>query len=114
MSRAFPLAALLLAIFGLAASALQAQDEPRRVLINYTTVDEASGQNLGLVFTVLDAEGQAVLKPDIQNVNIVLDNGAPVEVLGTSTPDLPFYIALVLDVSGSMQQASAAMQNAAV
>lgn len=109
------LAVLLSAMIGLMTLPAAAQGDPERVIINYTTVNESSDeQRLGLFFTTFDAQGQPVLNPEIENINIVLDNGAPVEVLGTSTPDLPFYITLVLDVSGSMGQASALMQSAAV
>jgi VWFA-related protein len=115
MAKHLPLVMLLALFTALATPSVTAQDQPQRVIINYTTINEtADEQGLGLIFTVLDAEGQAVLNPDVSNVNIVLDNGGQVEVLGTSTPDLPFYIALVLDVSGSMQQASATMQTAAI
>jgi|GEM_PF-3813016 len=108
------LTVLLSVLVGLMSSPVAAQDNPKRVIINYTTVNESSeGQQLDLFFTVFDTQGQAVLNPEIENINIVLDNGSPVEVLGTSTPDLPFYITLVLDVSGSMGQASTLMQTAA-
>lgn len=95
-----------------------AQSSPQRVIINYTTVQESNNEQiLGLFFTVLDTTGQAVLNPDIGNLNIVLDNGAPVEILDITTPDVPFYLTLVIDASGSMGQASndmVAAANAAV
>jgi VWFA-related protein len=109
------LIAVLALMMGLITQSVGAQNTPQRVIINYTTVNESSdGQTLGLFFTVFDSQGQAILNPELENINIVLDNSAPVEVLGTSTPDLPFYITLVLDVSGSMGQASALMQSAAI
>jgi VWFA-related protein len=94
--------------------AVFAQGSPQRVIINYTTVEESSSEQiLGLFFTVLDTAGQAVLNPDIGNLNIVLDNAAPVEILDITTPDVPFYLTLVIDASGSMGQASNDMLAAA-
>lgn len=91
-----------------------AQGDPERVTINYTNVTETGGeQRLGLIVTVLDSAGQAVLNPELDEVNIVLDNGSPVEILGVSTPDIPLYITLVLDASGSMAPSAQAMRDAA-
>ena len=105
---------LLFVAVTLIALVATAQGSAQRVIISYSTVDESSdGQILGLFFTVFDTAGQAILNPDISNINIVLDNGAPVEILDTTTPDVPFYLALVLDASGSMGQASTDMLNAA-
>jgi VWFA-related protein len=105
---------LVLVTMLLSAVAVFAQGSPQRVVINYTTVQESnSEQILGLFFTVLDTTGQAVLNPDIGNLSIVLDNAAPVEILDITTPDVPFYLTLVIDASGSMGQASNDMLAAA-
>ncbi len=105
-----PLTMFILAlVFG---SAL-AQNNAQRVIINYTSVSETDTQQLDLFFTVLNNTGQALLNPEIDEVSISLDNNAPVEILGVTTPNIPFYITLVLDASGSMGPVSAVMQAAA-
>ena len=106
---------LLFLMFLLASGGASAQNDAQRVVINYTNVSESgNNQQLDLFFTVLNTSGQAVVNPEIDQVNIVLDNGAPVEILGVTTPNVPFYLTLVLDASGSMGAASATMQAAAI
>jgi VWFA-related protein len=109
---ALPAFLLIALTFGFQRSYAQ-QDGAQRVIINYTTVSETDTQQLDLFFTVLTSGGQAVLNPQIDDVSIALDNSAPVEILGVTTPNIPFFITLVLDASGSMGPVSAVMQAAA-
>lgn len=115
LPRRLPYMLLFALVLLLMTGGAAAQNDAERVIINYTSVTESNNtQQLDLFFTVLSESGQAILNPEIDDINIVLDNNAPVEILGVSTPNIPFYLTLVLDASGSMGAASATMQAAAI
>lgn len=103
--------------FGLsifAYSVVFAQQNAETIIINYPEIDETTGsQILRLYFTVLDGQGAAVPDTEVELATVVLDNGQRIEVEPVR-PDTPLYIVMVLDTSGSMEQAMPAMRQAAI
>lgn len=95
---------------------LYAQNEATAILINYAEVTpQADGLNLDLFFTIVDNNGRAVLGTSVRSATLLLDEGSPVRYeASTSQPDTPFYVALVLDASGSMVRAANDMRAAAI
>ncbi|MBZ0304586.1 MAG: VWA domain-containing protein, partial [Anaerolineae bacterium] len=99
----------------LASTVVLAQQDAQRIVINYPEVTEGGeDQLLRLYFTVLNGEGMAVPDAEVESAVVVLDNGTRIELDNPTRPDTPLYIVLVLDASGSMQQAAPAMRQAAV
>ena len=88
---------------------------PSQLIINYPEVIDLGdeGMQLGLYFTIADSTGRVVPNAQIQSARIVLDDGQTADNLAPEQPNTPFYIALVLDASGSMGPAAAAMRDAA-
>ncbi len=88
-------------------------DPPPQTLIVYPEVAVAeSALNLSLYFTLTDSAGHAT-DDAVQAATIVLDNGERYEAI-VERPTTPLYIVLVLDASGSMSSAAAAMKAAAI
>ncbi len=88
---------------------------PSGLIINYpelTDVDD--GLQLGLYFTLTDGSGRVVPDARVASARIQLDDGEVVENATVAQPETPFYIALVLDASGSMGGAANDMRQAAI
>src|SRR6185295_7782319 len=77
---------------------------------------ESQGDSLALsiFFTVTDENGQPIPQPNIESAQIQLvgDNSSPVEAT-YEDPKTPFYIALLLDASGSMANSMGSVHEAA-
>ena len=88
---------------------------PTQLIINYPELQELDGAlQLGLYFTLTDAGGRVVQDARIQSARIQLDDGEIAENVPVEQPTTPFYIALVLDASGSMSGAAESMRQAAI
>ncbi|MBN1284809.1 MAG: FHA domain-containing protein [Anaerolineae bacterium] len=114
----FPIKYRILA-FCLAASlcfaAMAYAQDSTGTLINYPEVIDEGADDLllRLYFTLVDAEGRAVADADIESASVLLETGASYPV-AVEHPDTPFYIALVLDASGSMSRTAEDMRRAAI
>jgi VWFA-related protein len=84
------------------------------IQVNDTSVSEGeTALTLGVIFTILDEDGQAISDPQIESAEILqVDTGARYAAT-THHADTPFYIVMVLDASGSMVRAAADLRNAA-
>jgi len=89
---------------------------PSQLVINSPELTDLGedGLQLGLYFTLTDSEGRVVPSAHVQSARIQLDDGEMVDNAAFEQPTSPFYIALVLDASGSMAPAAAAMREAAI
>ncbi len=88
---------------------------PTQLLINYPELQDVDGAlQLGLYFTVTDGSGRVVQNAQIQSARIQLDDGERADDVSVEQPTSPFYIALVLDASGSMGGAADSMRQAAI
>jgi VWFA-related protein len=88
---------------------------PSEIIINYPQLVDADGAlQLGLYFTVLDSTGRVVPSAQIKSAQILLDDGERDDNTQVEQPTTPFYIALVLDASGSMSSAAEDMRKAAI
>ncbi len=88
---------------------------PTQLLINYPELQESDGAlQLGLYFTITDGSGRVVQNARIQSARIQLDDGEIADHATVEQPATPFYIALVLDASGSMAGAAESMRQAAI
>jgi len=108
----------ILVLFGLAAPPLRTShaQTPAQLVINSPELTDLGddGLQLGLYFTITDNEGRVVPGARVQSARIQLDNGEMVDNAAFEQPTSPFYIALVLDASGSMAPAATAMREAAI
>ncbi len=88
---------------------------PSQLVINSPELTDLGddGLQLGLYFTITDSEGRVVPGARVQSARIQLDDGQIVNNAPFEQPTSPFYIALVLDASGSMAPAGSAMREAA-
>ena len=86
---------------------------PDDLLVNYieTSEDEES-LHLDLYFTVLDEDGSVLSNYDVDSADIIID-GTRYEAQ-VSQPTTPLFIALALDLSGSMLPSLNAMKLAAI
>ncbi|PJF21022.1 MAG: hypothetical protein CUN56_13200 [Phototrophicales bacterium] len=66
-----------------------------------------------MYFNIVDAGGRVFEGAEVETVNIQLDDGSQY-VANVIQPENPFYIAIVLDASGSMTSANPAMRAAAI
>jgi VWFA-related protein len=80
---------------------------------NYSTVVvEDDTFRLDLYFNLVDGVGQVLPSADVERVDITLQNNTQYSVEPTQ-PNTPFFITLVLDISGSMAgRANVAMREA--
>jgi pSer/pThr/pTyr-binding forkhead associated (FHA) protein len=101
---------------------LAAQDDdasrPAEFIANYLLIDETNTaidpfatQNLDLYFTVVNAANQALPAPDVNEAILRLD-AAEFPAVIEIPDDIPLYMALVLDTSGSMRSAADEMREA--
>ncbi|MEZ4726292.1 MAG: VWA domain-containing protein [Caldilineaceae bacterium] len=92
-------------------------NEPGLVVIHVAPQAQESQMALSLFFTVVDPNGRPLPQPNLESATVALlgEEGvgqAPVPAVVTA-PQTPIYIALLLDASGSMASAMAAMHEAA-
>lgn len=89
---------------------------PSQLVINSPELTDLGdgGLQLGLYFTITDSEGRVVPGVRVQAARIQLDDGEMVDNAAFEQPTSPFFIALVLDASGSMAPAATAMREAAI
>ncbi|MCD4685576.1 MAG: FHA domain-containing protein [Anaerolineae bacterium] len=88
---------------------------PSEIVINYPELaDVDDALQLGLYFTITDSTQRVAPNADVQSARILLDDGEVADPALVEQPTTPFYIALVLDASGSMLNSAAAMRDAAI
>jgi VWFA-related protein len=88
---------------------------PAEIIISYPELNDVDGAlELGLYFAVLDSGGRVVQDAQIKSAQILLDDGERDDNAQVEQPTTPFYIALVLDASGSMGPAADDMRKAAI
>ncbi len=88
---------------------------PEGIVVIYPAVEEQEDSlALNVFFTIVDGAGQPVSDANIKSVDIQLLGGtdAPVEA-SYGDPLTPFYVALLLDTSGSMQNVMESVREAA-
>lgn len=98
--------------FWIASTAAAQNTQAAQVNVNYAQVDESAGQQVRVYFNVLDPAGQVVTNPTVSGAQLTVNGQTYPGVI--SVPDLPLNIVLVLDASGSMEPAAAAMRAAAI
>ena len=102
---------LLLGLGAMSFGVVQAQLDLRTV-VNYWAVNETpQSVQLNVLFSVVD-NNQQVVPLDIDTVDVMLDDGSRGQANVAQT-DFPFYIAMLLDTSGSMTAENPAMRQAA-
>jgi hypothetical protein len=116
ISRKMPLVLLLLVLVGLLGSGAAYAQTPANVIVIYPAAEpQADSLALSVFFVITDELGRPISRPGIDSVEIELLGGGdnvPVEAK-FSDPQTPFYIALVLDASGSMANMMAGVREAA-
>ncbi|MCB8984531.1 MAG: VWA domain-containing protein [Ardenticatenaceae bacterium] len=115
MKRAFQIAAIFLILIFMAAGLVRAQ-EPAELVINYPQVTEtpdAASLALDVFFTVVDGERRPLADPAIDFASIQIVGDSTIYDAAVSKPDTPFFVAIVLDASGSMGGAIDDMRQAA-
>lgn len=95
---------------------------PTQVIVIYPAAEpQADSMALSVFFTLVDENGQPIANPNVDSAEIQLVGGNSSPVPATvEDPKTPFYIAMLLDASGSManampsvhEAAQAALQNA--
>lgn len=104
---------VFLCLFGLPAAHAQT---PTQVIVIYPAAEpQADSMALSVFFTLIDENGQPIANPNVDSAEIQLvgGNSSPVEA-STEDPKTPFYIALLLDASGSMANAMPSVHEAAL
>ncbi|MCK6624510.1 MAG: FHA domain-containing protein [Anaerolineae bacterium] len=116
ISRKMPLVLLLLVLVGLLGPGAAYAQTPANVIVIYPAAEpQADSMALSVFFVITDELGRPISRPGIDSVEIELLGGgdnAPVEAK-FSDPQTPFYIALVLDASGSMANMMPGVREAA-
>ncbi|MBE7474906.1 MAG: hypothetical protein DPW09_37035 [Anaerolineae bacterium] len=116
ISRKMPLVLLLLVLVGLLGQGVAHAQTPTNVIVIYPAAEpQADSLALSVFFVITDELGRPISRPGIDSVEIELLGGgdnAPVEAK-FSDPQTPFYIALVLDASGSMANMMPGVREAA-
>ena len=93
----------------------KAQDEHWEIRINQlSTLEGPDAMTLKAYFSIYDdRSGSPMLNVDAQTAQITLLNTNYTSNGELKKPDIPIYITLLLDASGSMARAASAIQNAA-
>jgi len=115
MKRAFPIGALFLILIFLTSGLVLAQP-PAELVINYPQVTETADADalaLDVFFTVVDGERRPLADPGITSASIQIVGDSTIYEAAVSKPDTPFFVAIVLDASGSMGGAIDDMRQAA-
>ncbi|MEW5987101.1 MAG: FHA domain-containing protein [Chloroflexota bacterium] len=98
------------------AAATTFQTAATEVVINF--VEEVEGDQaltLNVYFTLVETgTGQVATRADVDSATISLNADGRVYPVQVERPTTPIYLALVLDASGSMRDAVAAMRQAAI
>ncbi len=99
-------------------SQAQSTSEPARIVINYATLNPSNDRQadkgaLEVFFTVMDAQGQPIIRPDIDTAHVRFVDFDD-ELALVDDPDAPIYIALLVDVSGSMARSMDGVRQAAI
>lgn len=94
---------------------VKAQDEHWEIRINqFSTLEGPDAMTLKAYFSIYDdRSGSPMLTVDAQTAQITLLNTNYTSNGELKKPDVPIYITLLLDASGSMARAASAIQNAA-
>ena len=94
---------------------VKAQDEHWEIRINqFSTLEGPDAMTLKAYFSIYDdRSGSPMLTVDAQTAQITLLNTGYTSNGELKKPDVPIYITLLLDASGSMARAASAIQNAA-
>jgi len=94
---------------------VQAQDEHWEIRINqFSTLEGPDAMTLKAYFSIYDdRSGSPMLTVDAQTAQITLLNTNYTSNGELKKPDVPIYITLLLDASGSMARAASSIQNAA-
>jgi hypothetical protein len=115
-----PLLCVLLLCIALAAPlatharpAAQEEPQPASIVINHHGLENIEDElqnalpRLNVLFTVRDTQGNPIPEPAIRKIEIVLDpnNTENSFIADWGDPERPIYIALLLDTSGSMDNA---------
>jgi VWFA-related protein len=104
--------AVVLLLLPAAQAVAQSEGEIRINLI--TTLETPDAMILKLYFNLYDAStGTPILSLDAKNAQITLLNTGFVSPVAIKAPDVPIYVTLVLDSSGSMGGAAKNLQEAA-
>jgi VWFA-related protein len=93
----------------------KAQDEHWEIRINqFSTLEGPDAMTLKAYFSIFDdRSGSPMLNVDAKSAQITLLNTDYTSNGELKKPDIPIYITLLLDASGSMARAAGAIQNAA-
>jgi VWFA-related protein len=93
----------------------EAQDEQWEIRVNQlSTLEGPEAMTLKVYFTIYDdRSGTPMLNVDARSAQITLLNTNHTSNGELKSPDLPIYIVLLLDASGSMSRAAGAIRNAA-
>ncbi len=96
-------------------AAAAAQEPAARVIVIYPAAEpQADGMALSVFFTITDESGRPLSRPGIDTVEIQMLEGNTTPVPAAySEANTPFYIALLLDASGSMANVMPAVREAA-
>ncbi len=118
MSRALKTVLLVLIVLGLAVpvgSPVTAQDERWEIRINqFSTLEQPEEMVLKVYFSIFDDRtGTPMLNVDAQSAQVTLLNTNYTSNAELKKPDLPIYITLVMDASGSMGGVAQALKDAA-
>jgi len=115
-----PLLCVLLLCIALAAPlaaharpAAQEEPQPASIVINHHRLEKPEDElqdtlpQISVLFTVRDIQGNPIPEPAIRKIEIVLDpdNTENSFIADWGDPERPIYIALLLDTSGSMDNA---------
>ncbi len=103
----------LFCLLGLPAAHAQT---PTQVIVIYPAAEpQADSMALSVFFTLIDENGQPMANPNVDSAEIQLVGGNSSPVTATvEDPKTPFYIAILLDASGSMANAMPSMHEAAL
>ena len=111
-------ALLIISMAGAAGAQSDSTNLPAEFYLNYFLLDETATradpfqpQKLSLYFTVVNGVGQAVPAPDINEARIRV-GGETFPAIIEIPDDIPLYVTLVLDLSGSMRPAATRLKDA--
>ena len=90
-----------------------AEGVPTGVSFSYVeSTPREGGLGLDVYFTIVDGQDRVITQTQVEEAQIIFDNNSPETQLDQADAD--YYIALVLDVSGSMVNALDTMREAAI
>ena len=111
----FSLVSILLSFFLIFTATVHSQTAVDGVVINYVDPQpEGEAQGVQIYFTLLDPAGRAAAVDSVDSADVVLEDQTIVPATINDSADSPFFIALALDLSGSMRQDVEQMVAAAI